>query len=231
MFGYEIRTAFMVLLLAQNIFGDTPSASQSNSSIAPAKSGTEPSSHGSKLLQSAPLIANHPQHQLLSHEPATSENFTNIVRLEDVLVLFDLDGLATNWPKIRHELRSNCQHDINEYLRGLKQHKMWAIKSKLPSHYDSNRVWFFFCIVCAWFSLHFWVWVISCRCVSVEVVSFIANFVRMKWNRKQMNARKSSAIMKLKRNEQKPPSTFFSGKISVPSRCVSVSVDIFVIVK
>lgn len=140
MFGQEVRTAFVVLLLAQNIFGDSPFSSQqsnhthateqSNSSIASAKSGTETNSHGSKLLQSVPLIANHPQHQLLSRE-STSENFTNIVRLEDVLVIFDLDGVATNWPQIRHELRSNCQHDMNEYFRGLQQHKMWAIKSKL----------------------------------------------------------------------------------------------------
>lgn len=144
MFGYEIRTAFMVLLLAQNIFGNSPPPTaspqqnhthvteQSNSSITSAKSGTEANSHGSKLLQSVPLIANHPQHQLLSRE-SIPENFTNIVRLEDVLVIFDLDGIATNWPTIRHELRSSCQHDMNEYFRGLQQHKMWAIKSKLQS--------------------------------------------------------------------------------------------------
>lgn len=138
MFGYEIRTAFMVLLLAQNIFGNSSSSQQNhtnvteqpNSSIAPAKSATEANSHGSKLLQSVQLIANHPQHQLLSRE-STADNFTNIVRLEDVLVIFDLNEIATNWPKIRHDLRSTCQHDMNEYFRGLQQHKMWAIKSKL----------------------------------------------------------------------------------------------------
>lgn len=129
MFWYEIRTAFMVLFLAQNIYAN--STEQPNGSVAPAaKSGTETNNGGSKLLQSVPLIANNPQHQLLSRE-STADNFTNLVRLEDVLVIFDLDEIATNWPKIRHDLRSNCQHDMNEYLRGLQQHKMWAIKSKL----------------------------------------------------------------------------------------------------
>lgn len=135
---YEIRTAFMVLLLAQNIFASsssvqqihTSATEQPNSSVAPAKSGIETNNHGSKLLQSVPLIANHAQHQLLSRE-STAENFTNLVRLEDVLVIFDLNEIAANWPKVRHDLRSNCQLDMNEYLRGLQQHKMWAIKSKL----------------------------------------------------------------------------------------------------
>lgn len=135
MFWYEIRTAFMVLLLAQNIFASLQSnhtmsvTEQPNSSVAPAKSGIETNNHGSKLLQSVPLIANHAQHQLLSRELA-ADNFSSIVRLEDVLVIFDLKEIAASWPKIRHELRSSCQHDMNEYLRGLQQHKMWAIKSK-----------------------------------------------------------------------------------------------------
>lgn len=137
MFWYEIRTAFMVLLVAQSIYANSSSAQQNhtsateqpNSSVVPAKSGVETNNHGSKLLQSVPLIANHAQHQLLARDTA-AENFTDIVRLEDVLVIFDLKEIATNWSTIRHELRSNCQHDMTEYLRGLQQHKMWAIKSE-----------------------------------------------------------------------------------------------------
>lgn len=210
MFVYEIRTAFMVLLLAQNIFGNSSSLQQNhthvteqpNSSIAPAKSATEANSHGSKLLQSVPLIANHPQHQLLSHESTTAENFTNIIRLENVLVVFDLNELATNWPKIRHELRSNCQHDMNEYFRGLQQHKIWAIKSKLQSF-----------VVCV--SFHsFFVEATICdyvSCLYVFVVYFIANFFVYKMEKiittklQKMNVKKSSVAKKSKGNERKPP--------------------------
>lgn len=139
MFWYEIRTAFMVLLLAQNIIANSSSLQQNhtsvteqpNSSVAPAKIGIETNNHGSKLLQSVPLIAHHAQQQQLLAREAAAENFTNMVRLEDVLVIFDLNEIAANWPKIRHDLRSNCQHDMQAYLRGLQQHKMWAIKSKL----------------------------------------------------------------------------------------------------
>lgn len=136
MFGIEIRTAFTVLLLAQTIFGDSLSqhshnitTSTYNSSNA-AKSSTEVNSHGSKLLQPVPLVAEHPPQVISISTVDHVDNFTKIVRLEDVLVIFDLNGLVASWPKIQHDLKTDCRQDMTEYFRGLQHHKMWAVKSK-----------------------------------------------------------------------------------------------------
>lgn len=138
MIRFEIRTAFMVLLLAHCIIGDSlphqshniTTANHNSSDVA--KSSTDVNSHGLKLLLHVPSIAEHqPQVISLSIDHTHSDNFTKIVRLEDVLVIFDLNELAARWPKIQHDLKSECRHDMTEYLRGLQQHKLWAVKSKL----------------------------------------------------------------------------------------------------
>lgn len=130
---FDIRTAFMVLLIAVHIFGANVTH-QSNSTmvIHRSSSTTEKSStldvsaHGSKLIQPVPLIAEQP-HRVITVQ---SDNFTHLVRLEDVLTVFDLNELAAKWSKIQHEFKSKCSHDMTEYFRGLQQHKMWAVKSK-----------------------------------------------------------------------------------------------------
>lgn len=138
MFAIDIRTAFMVLLVAVHIFGDSASshhshhsnaesAHTSNSTNTTESSSLDVSAHGSKLIQPVPLVADHP-HQVISGQ---SDNFTQLMRLQDVLMVFDLNELAAKWAKIHHEFKSECAHDMTEYFRGLQQHKMWAIKSKL----------------------------------------------------------------------------------------------------
>lgn len=161
MFGFEIRTAFVVLLLAHCIIGyslphpshniTTPEHSNSDA----AKSSTDVNSHGSKLLQPVPLVADHlPQLISISTDHTHLDNFTKIVRLEDVLVIFDLNGLAARWPKIHHELKSECRHDMTEYFRGLQQHKMWAIKSKLIVQHRLNFAFVVCCCCCCCVSFY-----------------------------------------------------------------------------
>lgn len=135
MFGIEIRTAFMVLLMALNVFGDSLTHQSHNisevnhNSTEAAKSSSDIDSHGSKLLQTVPLVAEHSPHVIsISTDP--SDNFTHIVRLEDVLTVFDVKELAGKWPTVRKQLRSECQQDMTEYFRGLQEHQMWAVKSK-----------------------------------------------------------------------------------------------------
>lgn len=136
MFGIENRTAFMVLLMALNVFGDNsthPShnITEVNHNITEsAKSGSNIDSHGSKLLQTVPLVAEHTPH-VISIPTDHSDNFTQIVRLEDVLMMFDLKELAAKWATVRKQLRLECQQDMTEYFRGLQEHRMWAVKSKL----------------------------------------------------------------------------------------------------
>lgn len=133
MYGIEIRTAFTVLLLAAQIFGDSLTHQSHNvSTVKHTSSDTEKAStidvsaHGSKLIQPVPLVANHPDHVISAH----SDNFTNLLRLEDVLMVFDIDELAAKWMKIQHEFKTECAQDMTEMFRGLQQHKLWAIKSK-----------------------------------------------------------------------------------------------------
>lgn len=132
MFGFEFRTAFTVLLLAVHIFGASLTHHNQNETVitdnksdAAKSSSVDISAHGSKLIQPVPLVADHPHHVV-----SVPDNFTNLVRLEDVLMVFDVNQLATKWPKIKHELKSECAQDMTEYFRGLQQHKMWATKSK-----------------------------------------------------------------------------------------------------
>ncbi|XP_031635860.1 O-acyltransferase like protein [Contarinia nasturtii] len=133
MFEFKTRTAFMVLLLAVSIFGDSlPNISKQNNSTKTSSSIV--SDHGSKLIQPVPLVAEHPHHINVQ-----SENFTNLMRLEDVLMVFDLKELAAKWSKIQPEFKSDCAQNMIEYFRGLQQHKLWAIKmDDATGHYTTG---------------------------------------------------------------------------------------------
>lgn len=141
MFGIEIRTAFMVLmLLAQHCFGDPTTSQQNHTSHSTEqpinsvslKSSTDSTSHGSKSMHqpsSVPSAANH-LNQLVSDD-VQFDDFTQIVDLSDILVIFNVKELAAMWPKVQHDVRTECQHDMIEYFRGLAKQKVWAQKSKI----------------------------------------------------------------------------------------------------
>ncbi|XP_005184104.2 nose resistant to fluoxetine protein 6 [Musca domestica] len=61
------------------------------------------------------------------------------VRLKDMLNIFDLSYLASQWINVRSDISANCSQDIYKYLRGLQEAKIWAIKMDDASgHYASG---------------------------------------------------------------------------------------------
>lgn len=58
-------------------------------------------------------------------------NYDNITRIEDVLELFSIDVIGSQWMKIHDKLSFVCAQNMMEYLSGLERKEIWAIKSKL----------------------------------------------------------------------------------------------------
>lgn len=59
-------------------------------------------------------------------------NYNNLTRIEDILELFSVSFIGSQWKEIYSKLRSEiCAKDMTEYLSGLEEKKIWAIKSKL----------------------------------------------------------------------------------------------------
>lgn len=137
MFGFEIRTAFLVLLLAAHIFGDSSPHLSHNittvkyNSADTVKASSSLDDSGTKHIQSVPSIdVNHSHPTRSTAAGHNSDNFTDLVRLEDVLTVFDLNELAAKWSTIQHDFQPKCRQDMTEYFRGLQMHNIWATKSK-----------------------------------------------------------------------------------------------------
>lgn len=107
---FNLKTAFIVLLCVAQIFGDHATSTDSSAI----------KSDG--LTRSLPAVP--------LNMTANGDNFTDLLRLEDVLMVFNLKRLANKWANVHHELRPTCAAQMTEYFRGLQQHKLWAIKSK-----------------------------------------------------------------------------------------------------
>lgn len=60
----------------------------------------------------------------------TNIDLTNTLRLKDMLNVFDLNVIASQWINIRSKFSANCSQDIIKYLQGLRQSTMWSVKSK-----------------------------------------------------------------------------------------------------
>lgn len=85
--------------------------------------------------KSAVPLANVQTHRLhASAAVAVVENFTDLLRLEDVLMVFDLKQLANKWSHVKDALQPGCSTQMTNYFRGLQQRKLWAIKSKFVFH-------------------------------------------------------------------------------------------------
>ena len=61
----------------------------------------------------------------------TIRNYANLTRIEDILELFSVEVIGSQWKQIYSKLNSNCANDMMEYLSGLEEKEIWAIKSKL----------------------------------------------------------------------------------------------------
>ena len=54
----------------------------------------------------------------------------NWTTLAEALDLFSVKNLARNWKDGEHGLNYECKRDITMYLKALKNHELWALKSK-----------------------------------------------------------------------------------------------------
>ena len=58
-------------------------------------------------------------------------NYENITRIEEILELFSVGVIGSQWTKIYKRLSTVCAENMMQYLNGLEQKEIWAIKSKL----------------------------------------------------------------------------------------------------
>lgn len=69
------------------------------------------------------------QHQVIVSKD-NGRNFTNLVRIADILDVFDLERVGDSWSMLSGQISGNCSIDMMDYLQGLQSGRLWAIKSK-----------------------------------------------------------------------------------------------------
>lgn len=57
-------------------------------------------------------------------------NFYNLTRIEDLLDLFSMNEIGAQWKQIHDKVNPICARNMIEYLSGLEQRTIWAIKSE-----------------------------------------------------------------------------------------------------
>jgi len=58
------------------------------------------------------------------------QNFTKLIRIADVLDVFNIEQIGAIWSTVSQQLGNNCSYDMNTYFKGLQSGTLWAIKSK-----------------------------------------------------------------------------------------------------
>lgn len=58
------------------------------------------------------------------------QNYTDLLRIGDVLDVFNVRHIGAQWSVFEKKLNANCSKDIQEYLQALQTAEMWALKSK-----------------------------------------------------------------------------------------------------
>lgn len=57
-------------------------------------------------------------------------NYENLTSIGDILELFSVDVIGSQWTTIHKRLTPACAQNMMEYLSGLERKEVWAIKSK-----------------------------------------------------------------------------------------------------
>lgn len=70
--------------------------------------------------------------------PTVGHNFTDFLRIRDVMNVFGVDHIASVWPQLEARLNANCSQDLMDYLQGLEAGKMWAMQSRFLSKSSLN---------------------------------------------------------------------------------------------
>lgn len=130
-----VRVAFIVFVCATQIAGDNYNETYTDPSINTSYEAIRNSLQSSKRESDVPLTSlttkRLPTEPTISTIATPADNFTNLLRLGDVLTVFDLTQLANKWPQVKDALQPRCAAQMTNYFRGLQQRKLWAIKSKL----------------------------------------------------------------------------------------------------
>lgn len=58
-------------------------------------------------------------------------NYENLTSISEILELFSVDVIGSQWTNIHKRLTTACAHNMMEYLNGLEKKEVWAIKSEL----------------------------------------------------------------------------------------------------
>ena len=65
-----------------------------------------------------------------SYEDQNELNST-MIRMKDILNVFNIDNLINNWNNFKDkDISSNCSKDISDYFIALHKNMLWAVKSK-----------------------------------------------------------------------------------------------------
>ncbi|CAG5034848.1 unnamed protein product [Parnassius apollo] len=66
-------------------------------------------------------------------------NYTDFVSIENMLKIIDSEILVTQWREIQRSVKGLCKEEIQEYVNGLLQRKVWALKSKFVNFINSRK--------------------------------------------------------------------------------------------
>ncbi|KAJ2946754.1 hypothetical protein O0L34_g12813 [Tuta absoluta] len=77
-------------------------------------------------------------------------NTTEVLGIENMLRVFDADILVTQWDQLQEVVHGACKEDMAEYVSGLKEKQLWALKSKcfiFSATLQPNNLYCFFMTV------------------------------------------------------------------------------------
>ena len=66
----------------------------------------------------------------ITEEEYKIKNYINITRLKDTFDIFDIKIVGAKWIDIRKTVGDKCSKNMMNYLNGLEENKIWAIKSE-----------------------------------------------------------------------------------------------------
>lgn len=84
------------------------------------------------LVSSAYAKSENIRNNLKSDESSNfvAKNYANLTRLGDILNLFSINKIAAAWKEVNLKLDKKCAREMTEYLNGLEEKKIWALKSE-----------------------------------------------------------------------------------------------------
>lgn len=132
-----LRTITIAILFASHqILGQNVSHIHSQHTLAsPNDDSNVPASialnRTAKNVPSSKHAEHHSGYHIIEHR-SESVNLTNVLRLENVLEVFDIREVAKLWERqSTDQFTTECANDMHAYLHGLHERSLWATKSKL----------------------------------------------------------------------------------------------------